>query len=447
MTDASALAERAVAAAGEDAALARVVVERSLLLRFARSRPTQASSIDDATIEICVVRDGQVGRAETNATAADALHECARAARRAAEAAARGGAGEYPGFPTPSAARGDGYDADTARLDPAVGGEALADAFGVCAAHGVEAHGVWTAAEVETAVASSGRVASERVTDAFMKVTAIAPSGRSGYASAAASGVGTLDARSLAEAAAAKAAVAAEPVRLEPGDYSVVLEPPAVGELVEWLGDTALNGLPHVEGRGALSDRLGTRVTAAGVNLADAPGHPRTLPHGFDAEGVPKRPLPMIEDGVARHVAHDTRTAALAGTRSTGHALVPGGSSYGAAPTNLVLAGGGASSYGELCAPIERGIYVTRLWYTNPVRPKETLITGVTRDGTFLIEGGEVTRPIHDLRLTDSVLRVFDCMEDMTSDTVLASGGEFYGRRFATGVVCPAMRARMRFTA
>jgi PmbA protein len=447
MSDPTTLAERALAAAGEETALARVIVERSLLLRFARSRPTQATSIDDATIEICVVRDGQLGRAETNAGDDEALRRCAREARAAAEAAARGGHGDYPGFPTPVAALGDGRDAATARLDPRSGGAALATAFDVCARHGVEAHGVWTAADVETAVAASGQVARERVTDAFMKVTAIASGGRSGYASATAAAVEAVDARSLAEAAAAKASFATEPVRLEPGDYPVVLEPPAVGELVEWLGSTALNGLQHVEGRGALSDRLGSRVTAAGVNIADAPHHPRTLPHAFDAEGVPKRPLPMIEDGVARHVAHDTRTAALAGTRSTGHALVPGGSSNGPEPTNLVLAGGGASGYEELCAPIERGIYVTRLWYTNPVRPKETLITGVTRDGTFLIEGGEVTRPAHDLRLTDSVLRVFDCMEDMTAETVLASGGEFYGRRFATGVVCPGMRTRMRFTA
>ena len=102
---------------------------------------------------------------------------------------------------------------------------------------------------------------------------------------------------------------------------------------------------------------------------------------------------------------HDLRSGALAGTESTGHALEPGGAPDGPLPTNLVLAGGGAADLDELCAPVERGIYVTRFWYENVVRPKETLITAVTRDGTFLIEDGRVTRPLRNLRLTDSVLR------------------------------------------
>jgi PmbA protein len=164
---------------------------------------------------------------------------------------------------------------------------------------------------------------------------------------------------------------------------------------------------------------------------------------------VPKQPLPLIQDGVAHAVAHDTRSAALAGgeAHSTGHALEPGGSTWGALPTNLVLVGGGADDEAELCAPIERGVYVTRLWYTNVIRPNETLITGVTRDGTFLIEDGKIAAPLEDLRLTDSVLRVLGNTEALTSKQVLWNEGEFYGRRHATGIVCPAIRsAGMRFS-
>ena len=112
-----------------------------------------------------------------------------------------------------------------------------------------------------------------------------------------------------------------------------------------------------------------------------------------------------------------------------------------------MLGGGGAADVEELCAPVERGIYVTRLWYENVVRPKETLVTAVTRDGTFLIEDGRVTRPVRDLRLTDSVLSILSSVQALTSGQELASDGEFYGRRFAYGVVCPALRAgRVRFT-
>src|SRR5205085_3344339 len=143
-------------------------------------------------------------------------------------------------------------------------------------------------------------------------------------------------------------------------------------------------------------------------------------PRAFDAEGVPKTPLPLIQDGVAMNVVYDTRSAALVdGATSTGHALAPGGSSWGAMPTNMVVVGGGAADEAELCAPIERGVYVTRLWYTNAIRPNETLITGVTRDGTFLIEDGKITAPLEDLRLTDSVLRVLERTEELTREHIL----------------------------
>ena len=172
-----------------------------------------------------------------------------------------------------------------------------------------------------------------------------------------------------------------------------------------------------------------------------------TLPRAFDAEGTAKRPLPLIQDGVARAVAHDLRSGALAGEASTGHALEPGGAADGPLPANLVLAGGGAASFDELCTPVERGVYVTRFWYENVVRPKETLITAVTRDGTFLIEDGRVTRPLRNLRLTDSVLGILSRVEDLSASQQLTSHGEFYDRRFAYGVVSPALRAgSVRFT-
>jgi predicted Zn-dependent protease len=120
---------------------------------------------------------------------------------------------------------------------------------------------------------------------------------------------------------------------------------------------------------------------------------------------------------------------------------VPGGGP-GPIPTNLVLVGGGAADEGELCAPIERGVYVTRLWYGNVVRPKETLVTAASRDGTFLIEDGLVTRPLTDMRLTDSVLGILARTEALSARPLLTSEGEFYDRRFASGVVCPAIRAR-----
>jgi predicted Zn-dependent protease len=267
-------------------------------------------------------------------------------------------------------------------------------------------------------------------------------SGRTGFASATARCAGAIDARALTRRAADK--VDGQPLaELGPGSYPVVFEPAAVGALLEFLGTLALNGLSHAEGRGALSDRLGSAVCAQAIHLADDPRSRGTLPHGFDFEGTSKAPVTLIEDGIARAVVHDRRSAALAGAgaRSTGHATRPGGSAHGPSPTNLVLGAGDAADVAELAGPIERGIYVTRLWYVNTVREKETLLTGMTRDGTFLVEDGAITRPLRDVRFTDSVLRLLSATEALTRGQQLVSEGELYGRRFAHGVVCPALRA------
>jgi predicted Zn-dependent protease len=371
-------------------------------------------------------------------------------AEAAAAAAAASGAGAHPplvGAEIGSAVA-DAYDEETARLDPARGGEALSACFEVAGAAGLEAHGVWTVGAQEVAVAGAFGAAVERTTDAFMKVICISPGGgRSGYAARTGQSAGALGGRALAGRAASKAAVDGEPAELPPGEYPLVMEPAAVGELLELLGASALNGLAHVEGRGALAGRLGAQLAAPAVNLADSPRSPLTLPRGFDAEGTPKRPLPLIEDGVATHVVHDRRSAALAGVESTGHAVALGGDPHGPHPLNLVLSGGGAAGAQALCAPVERGIYVTRLWYSNVVRPKETLVTAVTRDGTFLIEDGRVSRPLRDLRLTDSILGMLSRVQELTAEQELTSSGDFYGRRLAYGVVCPAVRiGAVRFT-
>lgn len=446
-------AGRALAAVRRaDGAQATVIRERSQFLRYARSRPTQATRVEDITVELTVSQDGQLGSATTNSTSGEALRECARGAEAAAEAAAASASPDalaYPGFPFPRVIPDHaGHDETTAALNPQPGGAALAAAFETAGERGVEAHGIWTTGEVETSIASSmGIGVTDSVTDAFMKVACIAPSGRAGYATQCAVAEGELDPPEIAERAAAKAAADGEPAVLEAGEYPVVFEPAAVGELLAFLGWMTFNGLAYAENRSALCGRLGERVAAPGINLSDAPRFRRTLPRAFDLEGVRKRPLPLIQDGVAHGVVHDTRSAAMAGAKSTGHALAPGGSPYGPMPTNLVLVGGGAADEAELCAPIERGVYVTRLWYTNPVRPKETVVTAGTREGTFLIEDGRVSRPLQDMRITDSILGMLERVEALGRQSILTCDGEFYGRRFASGVVAPAARVgRVRFT-
>ena len=194
-----------------------------------------------------------------------------------------------------------------------------------------------------------------------------------------------------------------------PGEYPVVFEAARGGLAARPARRARLQRArarrgPRRAGRAA----RGARGARPAINLSDSPRSPRTLPRSFDAEGTPKAPLPLIQDGVAHGVAHDIRSAALAGAaQSTGHALAPGRRPRAArTPPTWCWPAAARRDEAELCAPVERGVYVTRLWYANVVRPKETLITAVTRDGTFLIEDGRITRPLRDLRLTDSVLGI-----------------------------------------
>lgn len=446
MSEVIELAERALALA-EGEVQVSVQHERSLVSRFARSMPTQATDVEDVGVEVLSVVEGYTASASTNALDDEALRAVAVRAREAATAAARlgSGRGDYPGLPAPGApSPHDGHDPETARLDPSVAGAALAAAFAQAAAHDTEAFGIWTAGEVRMAITSSAGVhLQDALTDAHMKVICRDAQGRSGYAARTSTSSGELDGDELARSAAAKVDPR-EPAELPAGEYPVVLEAEAVGSLLEFLGLLAFNGLTHAEGRGALAGRLGTRVAAPAISLSDSPRFAGTLPRAFDAEGVPKLPLALIRDGVAQRVVHDTRSAARAGhgARSTGHALAPGGSPFGPLPTNLVLAGGGAADEHELAAPIERGLYVTRLWYVNAVREKEALLTGMTRDGTFLIEDGRITRPVRDVRFTDSALRILAETEALGARPRLVSDAELYGPRFLYGSVCPPLRAR-----
>src|SRR4051812_7608490 len=163
-----------------------VVHERSLTSRFARSGPTQATEIDAHSVHVLSVVDGHTGGATAATLSRDSLKEAARRARAAAEAAARGGPGSYPGLPAPASpapAPQDGFDPETARPDPRAAGTGLGAAFAAAAERGLEAYGVWSAGAVETAIATTaGLQVSERVTDAFMKVVCRDADGRAGYA-------------------------------------------------------------------------------------------------------------------------------------------------------------------------------------------------------------------------------------------------------------------------
>jgi predicted Zn-dependent protease len=194
-----------------------------------------------------------------------------------------------------------------------------------------------------------------------------------------------------------------------------------------------------LEERSALSGRFGERVFDPRITLVDDSIDPRGLPKAFDFEAVPRSRVTLVEEGVAREVVWDRSTAARAGRRSTGHALPASGRAWGPFPFALSLAPGEATSVDELVGLVGDGIYVTRLHYVNIVNPREGVLTGTTRDGTFRIRDGRIAEPLVNLRFTVSVPELLADVPGLTSAVSLVNQCDFYDERYAYAYRVPAL--------
>ena len=438
MSRALELAERAVRAAEGDEADASVHVESSGFARYAASAVHQPTLIQDETVTLRVVRGGRVGCATTNRTDDEGL---AAAAGRAAEAAESSPADPgFAGLQEPATVPAvEGYDEATAALSPEDQAEAAAAAS--AAARGLGLYGYYTSGVTEIAVASTtGLAVSQAMTD--VSVLALAASeDASGYAEATSWRASDLDPAAVAREAAERAERTRGARLIEPQTFRAVLEPYAISELLFYFAFTSLNALALLEGRSYLSGRLGEKLFDESFTVWDEGLDPRNYPKSFDLEGVPKQRVLMIEDGVARDVVWDRRTAKQAGSghASTGHALAPPAQAFGPIPFNLSMAGGDAASTDELAELVGDGIYVTRLHYLGVVDPREGIITGMTRDGTFRIEGGKVTTPVVNLRFTTSFPALAAGLLGLTQNVTLVNRSDFYDERYPFGTLVPAV--------
>ena len=429
------LAERAVRAAEGDEADASVHVERSGFARFAASAVHQPTLIRDASVTVRVVRDGRVGCATTNRTDDEGL---AAVARRAGEAADRSPVDPgFPGLQPPAEVpEVEGFDEETAAQTPEDQAEQAAAAIG--AASGLGLYGYYTSGATEVGVASTtGHAVAQATTDVSV-LTLAAGDDVSGYAEATSWRAAEIDPATVAQEAAEKAARTKDAGQIEPATFRAVLEPYAVSELLFYFGFTSLNALALLEGRSYLSGRLGEKLFSDGFTLWDDGLDPRGYPKAFDLEGMPKQRVLMVEEGVARDVVWDRRTAKQAGRESTGHGLSAPAQSFGPVPFNLSLAGGDAASVDELADRVGDGIYITRLHYLGVVDPREGIITGMTRDGTFRIEGGKVTTPLVNLRFTTSFPALAAGLLGLTEEVSLVNRSDFYDERYPFGTLVPA---------
>jgi predicted Zn-dependent protease len=387
----------------------------SALTRFANCEIHQNVLESGVEVRVRAVFGTRVGVVSTNRLDAESLR---RAADQALESARF--APENPEFRGLPAAPPPPQVAAHSRATANYGPERRArDVKAVCALaleNQLDASGAWSTAESELAVANSRGVwAYDLRTHASFKTVVMGPTS-SGYAERTGVDAAQLDVEGAGREAVHKAVRSRDPIALDPGAYAVVLEPYAVGTLIDYLAYVGLGAQAYQEGRSFLSGHLGERLAGENVTLWDDGLDPSGVPVPFDYEGVPKQKVLFLQRGVGVGVVYDSLTAGREGKESTGHAL-PAPNGYGPMPLNLFLDTGDASRE-DLAHGIARGLWVTRFHYVNVVHPTRTILTGMTRDGTFLIENGEVSRPVRNLRFTQSVMEALNDVEAVGSEAV-----------------------------
>jgi PmbA protein len=412
------VAGAALGTGGADDVEALVYRQAGGLTRFASSRIHQSAWREDLWVRVRVVVEGnRVGTATVHAADPGAVRATAR---RAAEVAGTMPPDPgYPGMPGPAAYPEAGHHDDaTAAADPATRAGLVAGVIRRLP-DGVAAAGACETRELEIALANTrGARAAGATTAASFSILADAGSG-TGWAEATEPALADLDVAALGERAARKAVDSREPRDLAPGTYPVVLEPNAASVMVQWLGWLGFGAKAYDEGRSFLVGRLGQRVCSPLVTIVDDATAADTIGVGFDFEGVPKRRVTLIDEGVAASLVYDFRAATALGVEPTGHGL-PAPSAEGALPMHLSMLPG-QTPQADLVAGMERGLLVTRFHYTNLVNLMDTTITGMTRDGTFWVEDGRVAGAVRNLRFTQSILDALSSVRAVGSETELAA--------------------------
>ncbi len=388
-------------------------VNSTSLTRFAKSVIHQNVREDNSSIFARGALGKRLGVASTNRPTVEAIRSAMETATSMAKESPE--QGDFPGLPKAApAAEVAAFSNATASMTPDERADAVGRAVAVAAAGGVSVSGAYRVGRLSMAVANtSGTEQYYDATDAYLSVFATDDDGISGSAADYAIDVGDIDTEALARVAVEKCKAAANPVGIDAGNYDVILEPRATGEIMEWLNFTAFGAKQVQEGMSFMTDRIGEKVMGDLVTICDDGTDPTGVPIPFDFEGVPKRKVTIIENGVARGPVYDSVTAAKDGVESTGHGSL---SVFRGGPgcSNLFIAGGDAE-FDDLLAAVKRGLLVTRFHYINGLLDtRKALFTGMTRDGTFLIENGKITKAVKNLRFNDSMLRAYSNVEAVT---------------------------------
>jgi len=396
-----------------DQAEAVFAASESGLTRFANSVIHQNVAETQNKVYFRVAIGKKLGVASTNSLSRGDLKAAYRTAVKIGRAQKENpdfvslpGPGTYPTVET--------YFDRTAKFTPRSRALKVRSVIQTAARKNCTVAGSLATASGEVAVVNTRGVAAyQPLTSASLSVIAIGGNS-SGYAEGLSRDVEQVDVRAVAKAAVDKAVRCADPVVLPPGEYEVILEPAAVAALMEWINYIGFGSKAMLDGTSFMCGKIGQRVTGEAITVYDDGTDTAGVALPFDFEGVPKRRVELITQGVAKGVVYDTLTAARGKAASTGHALTPDSSAEGALALNLFVAGG-TSSLPDMIAGVADGLLVTRFHYINGfLDTPNAVLTGMTRDGLMRIKNGRLRGGVKNLRFTDSMLRAFGTVKALS---------------------------------
>jgi len=393
---------------------AMLIAHDSQLTRFANNYIHQNVAETNAVLSVRAIIGQRQGVATTNDLSGEGIEHAVRAARLSASKQP-----EDPDFHGLTESRSSqsvpALDEQTVEFSPEERAKAVEIVCRKAKDKSVTGSGYFKTGTVETAVANSlGTMNYHIGSVADVSVTAMTDDS-AGRAQASAWKVNQLNPEAIGDEAIDKAHRSRNPRRIDPGEYAVVAEPYVTDDLVSMLAWIGMSAMAVQEERSWMNERMGKQAMSPLVSIWDDGNDLMGCPSPFDYEGVPRQRVSIVEKGIVGSPLFDTYTAHKENKQSTGHAT-PLGFGLGPFPFNLFMAGR-ESTVDEMIQSTKRGLYITTFWYTRPMHPRDAVITGMTRDGVFMIENGEITFPVKNLRFTQSYVEALANVEMVSRET------------------------------
>ena len=379
--------------------------------RFANNGMTQNQAPDHVLVSLRVLKNGRQARLSSDKLSLDSLRQMVDDAVTACKFLEKDeGLLALPAAPSKPYSKVRNYDAATAQLGPEERSKAIKKIVKIAEGQGLNSAGIIsTGSTLVTLANSKGLYANHKQTTAECSITMYRDAA-TGWAKADVVRFDQLDFEGLARRAASKAASNVDPVEIAPGRYQVILEPSAVLDLVGFLAYD-FTATSHVDQLSCFQDQLGQKVLGDNISIWDDVTDQDQAGMPFDGEGVPRQTIQLVENGVIKNWICGRRSARKMDMKATGHGLSEP-SAEGEYPQNLVFSGG-ETGLDQMVAEAERAVLLTRVWYIREIEPKGKIVTGMTRDGTFLVENGKIVSAVKNLRFNQSIVDMLNNVEKM----------------------------------